>query len=214
MDRSTRDNAIIRGLLERIEDSDQINQRTLSKELGIALGMTNAYLKRCVKKGWVKVNQVPARRYKYYLTPKGFAEKSRLTAQFFSDSLTFFRRARDSFDRLYAELADQGVERVVLVGADDLTEIAILCSHSHDVTLVGVVNPDGGAHAVGEVPTVDPDDPPRADLWLIAATAGARDAYELACEAVGAHRVVVPDILNRLVGRGSATPGIVGDSQQ
>ena len=92
MDRDARDNAIIRDLLERIDDSAEINQRALAKELGIALGMTNAYLKRCVKKGWVKINQVPARRYRYYLTPKGFAEKTRLTAEYFTDSLTFFSR--------------------------------------------------------------------------------------------------------------------------
>ena len=64
MDRNAREDAIIRDLLERIDDSAELNQRDLARELGIALGMTNAYIKRCVKKGWVKVSQVPARRYR------------------------------------------------------------------------------------------------------------------------------------------------------
>ena len=63
-----------------VEENSQITQRSLASELGIALGLTNAYLKRCVRKGWVKINQAPANRYAYYLTPRGFAEKSRLTA--------------------------------------------------------------------------------------------------------------------------------------
>ena len=62
MDRQARDDAIIRNILERIESSAEVNQRALSKELGIALGMTNAYIRRCMKKGWIKVRQVPARR--------------------------------------------------------------------------------------------------------------------------------------------------------
>ena len=66
---------IVLGLLESVERNGAQSQRLLASELGIALGLVNAYLKRCVKKGLVKVSEAPARRYAYYLTPKGFAEK-------------------------------------------------------------------------------------------------------------------------------------------
>ena len=46
-------------------------------------------------KGLVKMSQVPLNRYAYYLTPQGFAEKSRLTAEYLSVSFNFFRRARN-----------------------------------------------------------------------------------------------------------------------
>src|SRR5215470_19341783 len=89
------DNArIMLGLLESVERGGATSQRSLADELGIALGLVNAYLKRCVKKGLVKVRHAPARRYAYYLTPHGFAEKSRLTLEFMSHSLALFRRAK------------------------------------------------------------------------------------------------------------------------
>src|SRR6266568_2612239 len=85
---------IVLGLLESVERDGGQSQRRLASELGIALGLVNAYLKRCVKKGLLKANQAPARRYVYYLTPQGFAEKSRLTVEYLSYSFRFFRQAK------------------------------------------------------------------------------------------------------------------------
>ena len=86
---------ILLGLLESVERNGGQSQRHLAAELGIALGLVNAYLKRCVKKGLVKVAHAPARRYAYYLTPQGFAEKSRLTLEYLTSSFSFFRQARE-----------------------------------------------------------------------------------------------------------------------
>jgi len=69
-------------LLGAIEQQDDVSQRHLAEHMGVALGMANSYLKRCVKKGWIKVTTAPANRYLYYLTPTGFAEKARLTGEF------------------------------------------------------------------------------------------------------------------------------------
>ena len=79
-DSSGEDERIVLNLLNSVDDGAQ-SQRRIAEELGIALGLVNAYLKRCIKKGLVKVSQAPARRYAYYLTPEGFAEKSRLTVE-------------------------------------------------------------------------------------------------------------------------------------
>ena len=79
------------GLLQAIEQKDDISQRHLAQEMGVALGLANSYLKRCVKKGWIKMTTAPANRYLYYVTPNGFAEKARLTADFFTTSLALFK---------------------------------------------------------------------------------------------------------------------------
>src|SRR5664280_3632287 len=92
---------IILGLLEAVERDGAQSQRRLAAELGIALGLVNAYLKRCIKKGLVKVSQAPARRYAYYLTPQGFAEKSRLTVAYLSSSFSFFRHAKTDCSGLF-----------------------------------------------------------------------------------------------------------------
>src|SRR6266478_497618 len=92
---------IMLGVLQSVERDGGQSQRRLAAELGIALGLVNAYLKRCIKKGLVKVSEAPARRYAYYLTPQGFAEKSRLAVDYFSHSFSLFRRARGEYGDLF-----------------------------------------------------------------------------------------------------------------
>lgn len=129
------------GLLSAIEEDDRATQRAISRELGIALGLTNAYLKKCVRKGFIKVSQIPANRYAYYLTPQGFAEKSRLTAEYLSLSFNFFRSARDQCAELFAECARKRWTRVALAGCGDLAEIATLCVRdAPGIEIVGIVH--------------------------------------------------------------------------
>src|SRR5215831_5602876 len=119
---------IMLGLLQSVERGGTTSQRTLADELGIALGLVNAYLKRCVKKGLVKVRQAPARRYAYYLTPHGFAEKSRLTLKFMSYSFSLFRRAKADCMAALETARERGYARIALIGASDLAEIAAICA--------------------------------------------------------------------------------------
>ena len=119
-------NAITLGVLNAIEEDGRATQRAISQELGIALGLTNAYLKRCVKKGFVKVRQIPANRYAYYLTPQGFAEKSRLTAEYLSISFNFFRSSREQCAKLFEICSQNRWTRVALAGCGDLAEIATM----------------------------------------------------------------------------------------
>src|SRR5437667_7751997 len=132
---------IMLGLLDAVEQNRAQSQRLLASELGIALGLVNAYLKRCVKKGLVKVHDAPARRYAYYLTPQGFAEKSRLTVQYLSDSFSFFRKAKGDCAHVFEEAAARGFRHLVLAGRSDLAEIAILCAVEAGITVVAIVDP-------------------------------------------------------------------------
>jgi len=127
------------GLLQAVDEDSAVTQRSVAGQLGIALGLANAYLKRCVKKGLIKVKQVPPNRYAYYLTPKGFTEKSRLTAEYLSSSFNFFRRARLECGELMERCRTRGWNRIALCGTSDLGEIAVLCAREHDVELAGVV---------------------------------------------------------------------------
>src|SRR5271156_5336902 len=102
---------IVLDLLTSVEHDGERSQRRIAAELGIALGLVNAYLRRCVKKGLVKVRDVPARRYAYYLTPQGFAEKSRLTVQYLSDSFSFFRLAKADCARVLEAAQAKGFGR-------------------------------------------------------------------------------------------------------
>ena len=128
------------GLLESVERDGEQTQRRLAAELGVALGLINAYMKRCVTKGLMKVSEAPARRYAYYLTPQGFAEKARLTVEYFSHSFSLFRRARGEYGELFSEAISRGFSRIILAGVSDLAEIATICALEASVEVVAVVD--------------------------------------------------------------------------
>ena len=128
------------GLLNAVHENSGITQRSASHELGIALGLTNAYLKRCIKKGFIKVSQVPANRYAYYLTPKGFSEKTRLTAEYLSSSFGFFRKARSQCSEMLEPCAAAGWRHVALAGTGDLCEVMTLCATDFPMELVGILD--------------------------------------------------------------------------
>lgn len=136
----TEDGRILLDLLSSVERDGGQSQRRLASELGVALGLVNAYLRRCVKKGLVKVTATPARRYMYYLTPQGFAEKSRLTVEYLSVSFGFFRRAKAECSVLFRAAAERGFHRVALAGISDLAEIAMICALDTGVKVTAVVD--------------------------------------------------------------------------
>jgi DNA-binding MarR family transcriptional regulator len=198
------DNArIVLGLLESVERDGAQSQRKLAAELGIALGLVNAYLKRCVKKGLVKIGEAPARRYAYYLTPHGFAEKSRLTVEYLSSSFSFFRRAREDCSSVLKIAHARGWHRVALVGVSDLAEIATICALEQGIAIVAVVDAKCENDRFVGAPVVS----------SIAALAGAFDALvvtdlEATRESVlavvdqlDAERVLVPALLGIRINR-------------
>lgn len=125
-------------ILESIEENSDLTQRGLARRLNLALGLTNSYLKRCVRKGLIKIEQVPANRYLYYLTPKGFAEKSRLTAKYLKSSFQFYRNASDDCYDALISCHEAGWHDVVICGVSDLAEIAILQAARAEVNILGV----------------------------------------------------------------------------
>lgn len=142
------------GVLNAVEANSAVTQRTVSRELGIALGLTNAYLKRCVRKGLIKVKQVPANRYAYFLTPKGFSEKSRLTAEYLAISFNFFRGARGQCAEVFDHCQLSGWQRIVFAGLSDLTEIAALCAADRSVAVVAVYEPGSSVNKFLGMPVV------------------------------------------------------------
>lgn len=128
------------GVLNAVQDDNKVTQRSVAKELGIALGLANTYIKRCIKKGYIKLSKVPPNRYAYYLTPNGFAEKSRLTAEFLSQSFLFFREAREQYAILLADCRARGWSRVAFCGSGDLAEIAGLCNKDIAIDVAAVID--------------------------------------------------------------------------
>ena len=126
-------------LLSALEENENITQRTMAGKLGVALGLANAYLKKSVEKGFVKIKQVPRKRYSYYITPKGFAEKAALTAEYFASSYAFFRKSKSDCELILNECLINGIYDVILSDISELAEITILTSLESKINILGVI---------------------------------------------------------------------------
>jgi DNA-binding MarR family transcriptional regulator len=131
-------------ILDHLESGQRVTQRALSRELGIALGLTNMLIRRLVNKGWVRMSRVSRSRILYLITPIGIAEKTRLSRAYLQSTLKFYRDARDlirqRFTTLSSEWPDHGPKRIVFYGANEVAEIGYLCLAETDLQLVGVVD--------------------------------------------------------------------------
>ena len=184
------------GLLNAVEANSAVTQRSVARDLGIALGLANAYLKRCVRKGLVKVQQVPANRYAYYLTPQGFAEKSQLTAEYLSISFRFFRRAREECAVVFEDCVDRGWDKVVLAGADDLGEIAFLCATDMRLTVVAFHDTNANrSEYLGLPVAAHLEDLPPFDAVVVTDFRTPQAIFDALIKAIPAERVLAPALL-------------------
>ncbi len=127
-------------LLTELERDGAITQRSLATKLGVALGLTNLYLKRLARKGYIKITTIPSNRVRYLLTPQGFAEKSRLTYLYMQYSLSHYRDMRAKLRNALSGAMRNGVKRVVIYGTGELAEMAYLSLREMNMILVGFVD--------------------------------------------------------------------------
>lgn len=186
---------MVLAVLSSVENNSMITQRTLAQELNIALGLANSYLKRCVKKGLIKIAAVPPRRYAYYLTPRGFTEKSALTAEYLRSSFNFFRMARSQCNDLLERFIAIGHTHIVLVGAGELAEIALLSAREHHVVVAAVVDPTRVGHNL-QGHTVVADMPETTfHAALLVDLEHPQASYHRLCDMLPAEQVLVPALL-------------------
>jgi DNA-binding MarR family transcriptional regulator len=124
--------------LEAIAEDERLTQRTLSSRLGIALGLTNIYLKRLVRKGYVKCVNIQSNRLRYLITPKGIAEKSRLTYEFMQYSLFLYGQVRHHLHTVLEPYTHGGRTRVAVYGTGEAAELAYLSITELGLEMVAV----------------------------------------------------------------------------
>lgn len=205
---SDREERLTLELLSAIEARSDVSQRHLARHMGVALGLANSYLKRCVRKGYIKIKEAPANRFLYYLTPKGFAEKSRLTARYLSASLSFYRQAAESCSEIFDACRRNGEHRILLGGLSDLAEIAILRSTEAGVTIIGVYEPHTGKTRFFSRPVwTRLEDADEFDVCMVTDLHAPLDCYRRLVAQLGNGRVRVPAALGLgNAGNGASPP--------
>ena len=185
------------GLLRELESGDTLSQRSIASRLGVALGLTNALIKRAVNKGLVKVSEAPARRFAYYLTPQGFSEKARLVSEYLSVSLNFFRHVRSQYELAIEECHKKGWNRVALVGTGELAEIAVLSAMDSDVQLLGVIDSERNEPTFRGLKVVGSFDfCAEVDAVIITDEGNPQQTYDRIVKIIDDSRILTPDILH------------------
>ena len=179
-------------LLEALEQEATITQRTLASRLGMALGLTNLYLKRLIRKGYVKCVTVSPNRLVYSLTPRGVARKARLTYEFMKYSLDFYRDARQHLRRsLSVAVAKQ--KSVAIYGTGDAAELVFLLVRDMGLELTAVFAPEGNGRFLG-LPVLPITDQAHCDLRRAdCGRARAAGGHSTSAAAVGCARREDPD---------------------
>ena len=183
-------------LLDSVAGQSTSNQRALARKIGISVGLVNALVHRAVRKGLIKVKEAPTRRYAYYLTPKGFAQKGKLVAEYLEHSLTFFRTARQEYSDIFSRCDCARIKRVVLCGASELAEIATLALNGVGVTNIAVLDQKTNQSQVAGFQVIRSfDDLMPGDVFVITDGQNPQETYDLLVAQVEQERVFVPAFL-------------------
>lgn len=183
-------------LLDAVERRSDQSQRTMAGETGVALGLANAYLKRCIRKGWIKVQQAPARRYLYYITPQGFSEKARLTTEYLTSSFDMFRTARSQCDDVIAACERQGVRTIALIGASDLAEVAALSALGSEIEVVAVIDLTSNQPKLAGLPIVRSlDEIAKVDAVMVTDITQPQDIFDTLAKTWPDERLFTPPML-------------------
>ena len=200
MEISTQDNKnkIPLDVLSALTEDDKVTQRSLSSKLGIALGLINVYMKRAMDKGLVKIKHVPKNRYLYYLTPKGFTEKAKLTAEYLKTSLTFYRKARIECDKIIFNLKKSGLKKVVLSDKNDLAEIFILSALGTKIKIIGLLGKNEiffGLPVFSNFPKSD-----KVDAVIITSIENVEQRHTDISKHIDKNKIIIPSFLRNKIG--------------
>jgi DNA-binding MarR family transcriptional regulator len=136
-------------VLDAVAGNQRITQRSLAEKLGIALGLTNVYLKRLVRKGYIKCVNVQSNRLLYLITPQGIAEKTRLSYEFMEYSLHLYRDVRRHLSEVLKPLAAAGDKRIAVFGIGEAAELAYLSLKEQGIEPVAILNGEDGGSFLG-----------------------------------------------------------------
>ncbi|HHU83464.1 MAG TPA: winged helix-turn-helix transcriptional regulator [Firmicutes bacterium] len=106
-------------IIIQLQEGTDVTQREIAKNTGLSLGLVNLLLQRMIKKGLVKIEKLNARSLRYILTPKGMAEKVRLTCEYLKNCYAQITGLMEVVTAVIARAWRQGYRGVILYGPGD-----------------------------------------------------------------------------------------------
>lgn len=127
-------------LLALIEQNPLLTQREASRRLSAALGRINKAFQRCAEAGWITVETVGIRKFRYHLTPDGHSQKELLQAESIDKTLESYRHWRQHFVNVMLQCHHKGHKRIAIAGLGELAEIAWLTAIDQNIEVIGLLD--------------------------------------------------------------------------
>jgi hypothetical protein len=132
-------------ILKHVEKTPQLNNRMAAAKLGCSVKLAHDLLGKMVNRGLLHVSKIHSRRWDYFLTPKGIAQKARLTYEFVEFSMQFYHEARKQSSQVCRDICEAGYQTVAFLGTGELAEIAYLGIKEWDLRLIEVYGENEGS---------------------------------------------------------------------
>jgi predicted transcriptional regulator len=155
-------------ILKHVESSPQLNTRLAAAKLGCSVKLAHELLGKMVNRGLLHVSKVHSRRWDYFLTPQGIAEKARLTYEFVHFSMQFYQEARKQSSQVCRDIAEHGHKTVAFIGAGELAEIAYLGVKEWNLELIEVYSDSSDKFMGRETLPYEMIVPTKADVIIVA----------------------------------------------
>jgi DNA-binding MarR family transcriptional regulator len=141
-------------ILDLIEKDANITQREISKIIGVAVSMTNAYIENFVEKGLVKKKKHSTKTVEYFVTKKGMERRKLLNIWYLKSSQRVYQSAINNILEFLNELEKKGCKKILLYPAGEVTEI-----------ILKVINETPTCNI--EVVAIVDDEISKRNLWLL-----------------------------------------------
>ena len=97
------------------------NQRDLSQQMDLSLGMVNMLIRRLISKGYIRMESLNKRNVRYHLTPKGIAEKMRKSVKYTLNTINSIGLIKDNLRELIVDIHSKGHTTFYNYSQADLT---------------------------------------------------------------------------------------------
>jgi len=120
----------ITDVLTILDRKDSPSQREIAKQTGFSVGLVNTLIKKCAKKGLVKIERLNSRNIKYKLTPEGIKKKTQKTIDYIKRSYQAIQQLQNRVTELALKHSAEG--KYIYIYKEDKDEIFNLVTETLD----------------------------------------------------------------------------------
>jgi len=108
----------ITDVLTILDREDSPSQREIARQTGFSVGLVNTLIKKCAKKGLVKIERLNSRNIKYILTPEGIKEKTQKTIDYIKRSYQAISELQSKVEEITKKHISEG-RNIYIIREDD-----------------------------------------------------------------------------------------------